>query len=53
VGGETLSATDIYLSSSESRYYPNNNVETYHFNNKEWPTTTKTTPIKIRAAKNF
>jgi len=53
VGGETLSATDIYLSSSESGEYPNNNVETYHFNNIEWPTTPKTTPTRIRAVKNF
>ena len=52
-GGEILSATDIYLSSSESREYPNNNVETYHFNNIEWPTAPKTTPMRIRAVKNF
>jgi hypothetical protein len=53
MGGEILSATDIYLSSSESREYPNNNVETYHFDQIGWPTAPKTTPVRIRAVKNF
>ena len=52
-GGEIFTATDTYLSSSECRDYPNNNIETYYFDNKDWPTVTKTTPRRVRAVKFF
>ena len=53
MGGEIFTAEDIYLSSSESRDYPNGNVETYHFDHKDWPIVSQQTPVRIRVVKNF
>ena len=52
-GGEILSGTDIYLTSSESKIYPANMAESYSFYDKGWPFNYKTTLQRVRAVKVF
>ena len=52
-GGEIFAEFDTYLSSSESRSYPETMVETYSFFDKGWPSINKTDSYRIRAIKLF
>ena len=53
INGEPFTSNDVYLASSESRSWPNDNAETYDFSNKGWGPIHKTVPGRIRAIREF
>ena len=52
-GGEPLSESDVYLSSSECRDFAESMAESYTFSTKGWSSDDKTTPLRVRAVKAF
>ena len=53
IGGDEIQSDDIYLASSESRSWPTDRAETYHFSTKNWLPIYKNEEGKIRAFKEF
>ena len=53
INGEPFRSDDVYLASSESRSWPNNNAEIYNFSNKGWGPILKSESGRIRAVKEF
>ena len=53
VNGEPFTSNDIYLASSESRSWPDENAELYYFSNKGWGPIDKNEVGRIRAVKEF
>jgi hypothetical protein len=53
INGDSFTFDDVYLASSESRSWPNNNAEIYDFLNKGWGPILKSDAGRIRAVKEF
>ena len=52
-GGEPFSSSDVYLTSTENRSYPNDMADIYNFSNKVWLSISKNDAARIRAIKEF
>ena len=53
IDGEPFTSSDVYMASSESRSWSNDNAELYYFSNKGWGPVLKSEPARIRAVKEF
>ena len=53
INGEPFTSNDVYLVSSESRSWPDDRAETYHFSNKGWLPIYKNADGRIRAVREF
>ena len=53
INGEPFTSNDVYLASSESRSWPNNNAEIYYFSDKGWGPLLKSDAGRIRAVREF
>ena len=53
INGEPFSFNDVYLASSESRSWPDDNAELYYFSDKGWGPILKSEAGRVRAIKEF